>query len=309
YTFEDLGRPDRDRCIGVLPAAGGTISRTICVRTPGTEDSTDALAQAAPGPNGQLLLLRASSGVNQISPVTAGLVLATMTDPLQGLQVQHYPFLTPGGHQAGGIGEVQWLDATHALFLAQAVNYPAVCPGCRQRDTLAVGVEVLYADLSGPAPVIANVPNTDEVSSIAAGTTGDDFYYTINGDTRVYRRVLSTGATSIVHDFGAQGIARDVSLRGNRMLAVVGGVITYSVDPTLGPVQRDSGGIVVDVDLTNGSSSPIAVPNVFFRNPALAPDGRHAVAQGYPYTILICGMTCRDTAVSRSSDLWLFDLP
>jgi hypothetical protein len=52
---------------------------------------------------------------------------------------------------------------------------------------------------------------------------------------------------------------------------------------------------------------------VFFKRPALAPDGRRLVVEGYRYhvdTIRVNGMIVAiDTVSSTLGDLWVFDLP
>ena len=46
------------------------------------------------------------------------------------------------------------------------------------------------------------------------------------------------------HDFGPSGVVRDVHAAGNRVAAVVGGRVAFSVDPRVGPTQWDSGGVL-----------------------------------------------------------------
>ena len=51
----------------------------------------------------------------------------------------------------------------------------------------------------------------------------------------VYRMDLATTNVQVVHDFGAAGIARDVQVSGNRLVAIVGAIspsqTTQSWDP------------------------------------------------------------------------------
>jgi hypothetical protein len=81
------------------------------------------------------------------------------------------------------------------------------------------------------------------------------------------------------------------------------------VDPVLGPVQRDEGGQLTAVDLSNGNASPMIVAERFFRRPTISPQGNRLVAEAYQATIVGCGSICRDTTISKVADLWLFDLP
>ena len=121
----------------------------------------------------------------------------------------------------------------------------------------------------------------------------DTVYYTTNGDGRVFRLVLSTEAISIAHDFGAR-IARDVQVAGRRLVAVVGGSVSFTTDTVIGTVQRDGGGVLYLVDLDTDIAVPLTSDVEFFRHPALSPDGNRLVAE------MITGGT---------SDLWAVRLP
>ncbi|MGE5145082.1 MAG: hypothetical protein ACM3OA_16745, partial [Acidobacteriota bacterium] len=80
---------------------------------------------------------------------------------------------------------------------------------------------------------------------------------------------------------------------GGRMLAVVGGNVSFIPDSITGGIQRDSGGTIVLVDPNSGSETPLALGSLF-RHPALSPDGKRIVAEAY---------------VGRSTDLWLLETP
>ncbi len=112
----------------------------------------------------------------------------------------------------------------------------------------------------------------------------------------------------VAHDFGAEGIARDVQVVGGRLTAVVGGRVAFVVNPVLGPTQRDSGGVVHVVDLATSADQSLDQTGLLFRRPALSPDGAHVVAEGYPLLITSSGGVA-DTTVSRSGDLYLLDAP
>jgi hypothetical protein len=91
------------------------------------------------------------------------------------------------------------------------------------------------------------------------------------------------------------------------MAAVVGGHASFSTDPSLGPVQWDSGGTLHVVDLQTGSDVVLEGPGVF-RRPRLSPDGRRVVAELYP--LIITDMDgFKDTTVSRAGDLYLIGQP
>jgi hypothetical protein len=140
---------------------------------------------------------------------------------------------------------------------------------------------------------------------VSAGSGEDELYYTLGGDARIYRQELSSGAVSVVHDFGSAGIARDVHVVGNRLAAVVGGRVAFAIDSAIGPTQWDSGGELHVVSLQDGTDMTVPGPGLF-RRPQLSPSGAQIVAEVYP---LIIDPVTRDTTVGRAGDLYLFGQP
>jgi len=157
-----------------------------------------------------------------------------------------------------------------------------------------------------PGSTPQRIPGTENASGVSPGATADQIYYTVSGDSRVYRRTLSTGVIDVAHDFGAAGLARDVHVVGNRMAAVVGGRVSYGIDPLFGPTQWDSGGGVHVVDLQSGADVTLDGPGLF-RRPQLSPSGAGLVVEVYP--LILSGDNPPDTVVSRRSDLYLYGLP
>ena len=306
--FEQIGLSPRDRCLGELPSSGGTVRNIICPVTVESLDSLDALFEPAAGPNDRLLYLREASPPDGITPASAALVLADEADPLAAVTIRPYPYTATSGKIHQGISNIRWLSATTAAYLAETVMYIAPCGAC-PRDTVRTGIEIVQVDLSASPPTLTIIPNTDDASSLAVGADSGQIIFTRNGDSRVYQMTLSTGDISIIHDFGPGIIARDVHVVGNLLFAVTGGEVSFVVDSTLGPVQRDGGGALQMVDLGSGNSSPITVTERLFRRPAVSPRGDRVVVEAFQAFITSCGPVCLDTTVSKVADLWLIDIP
>lgn len=297
YSLEREDRPDLDRCLGLLPPRGGTLRRVICNTAALADDSVDSFEWPAVAPDGRLAYVRAAASLQpfrSLAPDVEAIVLGTLDQPLAIREVQRIGYPAPTGRVHGAVSHLAWLNATTLVYLAEYLAYPEACPGCTTSDTLKWGIEIATLDLSGTTSLIAIVPGTAEASSVAVGATGDTIYYTKNGDSRVYRYAFSSGQTAIVHDFGAAGIARDVRVQRQRLVAVVGGDVGYFVDPVLGPVQIDAGGLLYLVDLVAGTDAAVADTSFRIRRPALAPDGRLVVVEA---------------VTNGSSDLWLLELP
>jgi len=207
------------------------------------------------------------------------------------------------------------LSPTRLLFLGEAVSIITPCLGC-QKDTLRTGLNAVWLDLSAAGAAPQAIPGTDNASGVSPGGISDEIYYTLGGDSRVYHLDLATGAVSVVHDFGAPMIARDIHVVGNRMAAVVGGRVHFTVDPALGPTQWDSGGIVHLVNLQDGSDLTLDDPTNagLFRRPQISPSGSRIVAERNPFVFLEVvdqnGDVIRiDTMVVQVGDLFLMGQP
>jgi hypothetical protein len=294
YAAERLDRVDDDQCLAVLPAGGGGIRRYLC-RTTAPDDSVNVFAEAALAPDGRMAYVRTASHRlpgRPISPDVQSLVLATVTNPNAARVLRAIAYTAPSGRVHQGVSHIGWLDSTRLVYLGEAVTYPRPCSSCAP-DTVRTGIEIVTLDFAAPTPVLAVVSGTDGASSVSVGTTGDTIYYTRNGESRVYRYAFSSGQTDTVHDFGA-GIARDVSLADGRLVAVVGGAVTYTVDSVLGAAQVDSGGELHAVTLATGAETLVGDPAARYRRPSFSSTSTRVVVESW---------------ISGRADLWLVDVP
>jgi len=295
YTSERLDRDDLDRCLALLPPAGGSITRDICDVNPAADDSVNAFSAPALSADGRLAYVRFTGSLSTgrpLAPDAGQLVLASWNRPGAASVLRGIPSPGPSGRIFQGLTQVQWLGDSALVFVGQKIEYARACGACLA-DTLPTGLEIVRLDLRGPTPVATMLPGTDQASSVAA-TGPDTIYFTLNGDSRVYRLQVSIDSLATVHDFGSGNIVRDVQVAAGRLVAVVGGSVSYLDEPGLGLVQRDGGGPLVLVDLASGSEALFTPPTATYRHAALAPDGRHVVAE------FVSG---------RTTDLYLLEVP
>jgi WD40-like Beta Propeller Repeat len=302
YSAQQLDRVDADVCLAELPPTGGQQRRLVC-DIPGDGESTDAAQSSAASADGRVALLSAGNGnISGTSPVFLDLALLPTLDALDAQRVRALPFTPAGGSQQDYAGHVRWLTADALVYVGQRFRTKQDCPVC-VRDTVIVGTEVTTLTVDGTTATA--VPGTELATGVAAILDGSAILYTLSNDTRIYRRVLAGGEITVVHDFGAAGIVRDVHAVGNRVTAIVGGRVAFSVDPLLGPVQWDSGGLLHVFDLEETGSQSLDTPGRLYRRPALSPDGSRIVAEGYALIITQLPVGS-DTTVSRSGDIYLF---
>jgi len=313
YSSHQTGRRDHDLCLAELPATGGTQRRLVCNLSGLGDDSTNAIESPATFADGRLAFVKAAGAVGALSPSREAVAVSPGEDPSAGANVQPIPFSLPGEPRYTAVRQLRWQNASRLVFVASQVLYRIPCQFCPY-DTIVSGLDVGVLDLSPGEATVSVLPGTDLATGVSPGPTEDEVYFTLAADTRVYRRLLSSGATDVVYDFAAAGIARDVHVAAGRLAAVVGGRVAFSVDPDLGPTQWDSGGIVHVVTLASGADVALDGPGLF-RRPALSPDGARLVAEGYPLIItetrdpVTGGLLAVDTTVARAGDLYLFGAP
>jgi hypothetical protein len=304
YSTQPAGRGDRDVCLAVLPPTGGSQRALTCDPFSGVGELTDAVESVAPASDGRLGFFAATSSIGAALPNVQDLSLGSVDDPTTRHSLVSIPYTIPGGRLHGGISQLRWLGSNRLLYLGEAVVAQRPCSTCAL-DTLRTGQDAVWLAVDGTGASPQAIPGTDYASGISPGNNEDEIYYTLGGDTRVYRQILSSGAVSTVHDFGPAGIARDVHVIGTRMAAVVGGRVVFAIDPSLGPTQWDSGGTLHLVDLQDGSDINLDGPGLF-RRPQISPSGTAIVAELYP---LIVDPVTSNTTLSRSGDLYLFGQP
>jgi hypothetical protein len=281
FSAERRDRADRDRCLAVMPGAGGAITRYVC-RTTASNDSIDVFNEAASSGGGQIAYVRFDSYSVPIPPLTPDLqaiVVAPLANPTASRVVRDLPYFAPSGRTHWGISHLRWLDSTRLVYVAQDVSYPRPCSQCPP-DTLRVGLEIATLDLAPATPVVTIVPGTDGASSVTVGASSDTLYFTRGGDAVLYRYVFSSGVADTVHDFSLDGgsVARDAAWAADRVLVSVDGSIWL-------------------VDLAAGQYANIlaATPALAYRRPALSSDGSRMLVE-------------TETATG-SPDLWLHELP
>ncbi len=302
YSAQQLDRDDADVCLAELPPTGGQQRRLVC-DIPGDGESTDAAQSSAASADGRVALLSAGNGnIGGTSPVFLDLALLPTLDALDAQRVRALPFTPSGGSPQDYAGHLRWLTADALVYVGQRFRTKQDCLAC-VRDTVIVGTEVTTLTVDGTTATA--VPGTELATGVAPILDGSAILYTLPNDTRIYRRALGSGDVTVVHDFGAEGIARDVHAVGNRVAAVVGGRVAFSVDSLLGPVQWDSGGVLHVFDLEETGSQSLDTPGRLYRRPALSPDGSRIVAEGYALIITQLPVGA-DTTVSKSGDIYLF---
>ena len=304
YAFGDgFSQLQNDQCLGIMSPTGGS-RRDICNTGVHSEDSTDTFAFPAVSAGGQLAYVRASKPITAQNERYAALVFGPLNDPAHFTTFRTFPFQS-GPTLYTSTEDPTWLGESR-LALLGTIDTSIQCadpPACLTNLLIRSGRDILLADLAGGAAAITTVPGTSWATSVARGGSDDEVFYTVAASSQVFRLTLSGGSPALVHDFLAGGIARDVSVAGSRLAAIVGGAVTVYDDGAGNPIQQGGAGHLVIVDLVTGAEQELSQPFTLFRHPALAPDGSSVVAEAY--RVFVSGV---DTVVAGSPDLTQFPL-
>ncbi len=309
YSFAPGGAGESDRCIGVLPPDGGQRTAERCSRSAGEADSVDVFGEPAPLPDGRMAWVHGAKPRTAIGGSIYQRIELGGTDAHTPTSVLvTLPVALSDGHTRAWASQLRWLDATHGIFVAGDSGNLGL------DATYTSGRQLVRITVSDGGATLDPVPDTDEASSVALGESPDVVYFTRNGDSRVYRLQLSSATVGVAHDFGAEGIARDVQVANGTLWAVVGGLVQLVPLPQGGLAQVDRGGGIIAVNLASGAEQPHDVdPPIFFRRLAIAPSGAALVASGVTVSITFPDAerqpALKDTTITSGVDLWRIAQP
>lgn len=290
-----------------MPAEGGTILDQFCPIDPLQSDSTNLYDAPAVSADGRVFFHNVVSWIGQQKLGEAFLAVGMLGDPVQSTPVTRLPYTASNGKIHSSIRSPAWIGPNSLVYLAEMLFYQG---STFYPDTFVTGLDIVRLDLSGAAPVFEVVPGTDNASSVAVDGNSEVIFYTLGGDSRVYRRDLATGAVTVFYDFGSGEIARDVTVDGSRLVAVVGGSVLYQFEaPHNEFVQRDEGGDLHFVDLATSAHTVFPGDSVLFRHPVFSPDGRRVVVEVSPFAPVHVGPDSDFNATNHRVDIWLFDMP
>jgi hypothetical protein len=298
---------DKDRCIALIPAEGGTQIWRRCETDGRHADTTDVWEWPSVAPDGRAFFLRTTGWNKALKLGYPRIQIAEGGDFEHARTVRTLPFFTASGRQELSAWTPRWLAPGRIAYLGVLEFWEGetFAP-----DTFFTGEEVMLLDLTADtAGTFTVVPGTSYASSVTSDSDPDVIYFTIGGDSLVYRRHLASGLVDTIHNFGSGRIVREISVRGNTLVGIVGQSVVFQFETAHDWVQRDEGGDIAVVDLASGSEVLYSrAPVWLFRHPEISPDGRRLVVEVQPYALPVLGPQKDYDAINHRADLWLFSL-
>ncbi|MGH7584170.1 MAG: hypothetical protein ACREL5_13185, partial [Gemmatimonadales bacterium] len=198
YAFVTLDATLAHRCMGILPAAGGTRLWQLCDNRTTQGDSMSSFSGYALDRHGRLLYAQA------VSPSDEGLIalphstlwLADTTAPFVRQSLLVLP-VTVGPVAVTWLTDITWIDSTRFLALGQQLNTTHLCPpppGTEPcpgrwldlRDSIfdAHGI-VTIGTIVGSSATLAPVEGTDSATSYSLADNGATLVFTRRDDPRL----------------------------------------------------------------------------------------------------------------------------
>lgn len=191
YTYSVAGRADRDRCLGIMPAGGGTRLVERCETRLAFNDSSDTFTSAALGADGRLLFLRATSRIGAQVPSGPGLYLALTPDG-PATRLLSLP-LVVGGQTATWLSDIRWAGSSGFTALAQEITVIPRCAGCSLRDTIFNALSVVRGTVTDGTASIQAIAGTDGATAYAMSSDGAQILFARGGTT--LELVAASGGT------------------------------------------------------------------------------------------------------------------
>ena len=308
YSSEQLDRRDHDRCLQFLPPTGGRVTRRACnLQSIALDDSTDRYESPAVSPSGDLIYTLARSWIGLQKGPRQALVLGTLAEPFTGArELSPIPYFATSGRTHSSISEISWAGPGRVVWLGQMLFYEG---STFYPDTFYTGLDVVVGEIAAGGITLTALPGTDYASGVSVDPGDPDIiYFTLGGDSKVYRQSLASGERTVLYDFGAGHIVRDPQVAGQHLVAILDGSVLYHFEDAHGYVQRDEGGDLAIVDLGSGAMQRVELPATLFRRPAIAPGGARFVVEASPRVPVHVTPQSDFNAINHRPDLWLFDL-
>ncbi|HEY4321074.1 MAG TPA: hypothetical protein VGM77_07820 [Gemmatimonadales bacterium] len=275
YAFVRPGTNVRHRCVGLLPAKGGTQSWTLCDDRFGSADSTNSFPAYALGADGRLLYLESQSRNN--STPTPVLWLADSAQPFRRTAVATFPISFSSGLY-NWLGDLKWTGPNSFVGLAQAWNTAPHTFQSFLQDTLLANIRgvVISGTIAGGRATLAPVPGTDGATGYSLAEGGASIIFTTLADAALHRVPVAGGTPTTVATIPTSNQLVGVTCKGGTCI-VADAPVAISADQGGGvlPGPRD----LRTVSISTGATTLLSGTDVFYSSPQWAPTSNDIVVQ------------------------------
>jgi hypothetical protein len=273
YAFIPVGSNPEHRCIGLLPAAGGSAIWQLCDNRAVAQDSINSFPAYALGSDGQLLYVEAVSrvGPGSTAPSHVTLFLADTANPFKRQALLNLP-TTVGTTPVSWLSDLAWTSPTTFVALAQDFTAALHCLGCSALDSIFPGAAVVRGTITATGATLQVVTGTDGATGYALAEGASSIAFTLRNDRRLFKVPAAGGAVTTAATVTAISSAEliGVSCKGSTCVVATDPVSLSAIDggvgfPSTGPGPFELRGVSLAtgvVQVLRATSSLVATPQI-----------------------------------------------
>jgi hypothetical protein len=246
YSFVNLQPGTQHRCIGLIPATGGTRTWQLCDDRGIERDSVNSFTAYALDANGRLLYTEATAADDgqTLSPDRTTLWIADTSMPFVRralLTLPAFANTTP----IEWLVDLEWTGPSTFLALDQDLAIYSHCRFCGFVDSAFYGIAVLRGTIDQAGVTFVPIEGTTGATSYSLAENGTSIVFTLRNDRRLYKVPAAGGTRTLVTAPMGQagGQLLGVSCRGSNCV-VASDPVTLSDDvfgtfPSADPGTRE----------------------------------------------------------------------
>jgi hypothetical protein len=220
---------DQHRCMGILPAAGGSRTWQFCDDRAVRTDSVTSYTAYALGTDGRFLYAEAVAPANSASfPRQITLWLADTAHPLNRTALLTLPAALPS---VTWLADLAWTGPNSFIALGQVFASFPHCSVCFTADSVFINAPgtVVIGTISGDHATLQPVTGTDGATGYSLAEGGASIVFIRRDDAQIYK-VPVGGGTAVATQTGAIPQLVGVSCKGSTCLVATDALIFSNGD-------------------------------------------------------------------------------
>ncbi len=277
YAYVQQGGNPQHRCMGILPAAGGTRIWEMCDNRAVEKDSTNSFIAYALSSSGQLLYVTAVSDTGFAPRALSKRITFWLADTATPYQRTALISLKYTIDNTGTLwySDIAWTGPNTFVALEQGMAIPGIPPkGCDiVRDSIFGAGQVVSGTIANGKATLQGIAGTNGAAAYSLAEGGASIVFTRAGSgARLYRVPIAGGTANPVSGIiGDNAMPVGVGCRGSACVVAADNLVLdgapppFCADPPVSGTQTLFG-----VDLTTGTVQPLLTNTLVLATPVVS---------------------------------------